>query len=46
MSKRDDTTDPESPAPIFGTWRRFYAFVLANTFLVYLLLVLFSLYAR
>lgn len=33
-------------APLFGTWKRFYVVVLANTLFVYLLLVLFSTCAR
>jgi hypothetical protein len=37
--------DADAP-PIFGTWRRFYAIVVANTLLVYLLLLLFSAFAR
>jgi hypothetical protein len=36
----------DSPPPILGTWRRFYAVVIANTLLVYLLLLLFSRLAR
>jgi hypothetical protein len=36
----------DSPPPIFGTWRRFYAVVIANTLLVYFLLFLFSRFAR
>lgn len=46
MSKRDDATEPESPPPIFETWGRFYTVVLANTLFVYVLLLLFSAYAR
>lgn len=38
--------EPELPPPVFRTWRRFYAVVVANTLLVYLLLVLFSAYSR
>lgn len=38
--------EPDVPPPIFGTWGRFYAVVIANTLLTYLLLVLFSAYAR
>jgi hypothetical protein len=34
--------DPDEPPPVFGTWRRFYAVVIANTLVVYLLLFLFS----
>ena len=41
MSKPHDP-----PPPVFGTWGRFYALVIANTLLVYLLLVVFSTYAR
>ena len=44
MSKERD--EPESPPPVFGTWGRFYAVVIANTLFVYLLLILFSAYAR
>jgi hypothetical protein len=36
----------DSPPPILGTWRRFYAVVIANTLLVYFLLFLFSRFAR
>jgi hypothetical protein len=36
---------PDEPPPVFGRWRRFYAVVIANTVLVYLLLYLFSYYA-
>ena len=35
----------DEPPPVAGTWRRFYAVVIANTVLVYLLLYLFSHYA-
>lgn len=47
-SPQDRTQEPERdpPPPIFGTWGRFYAIVVANTLFVYLLLVLFSRYAR
>ena len=38
--------EPDLPPPIFETWNRFYAFVIANTLLVFVLLVLFSAYAR
>jgi hypothetical protein len=38
--------EPDSPPPILGTWRRFYFVVVVNTFLVYALLLLFSLFAR
>ena len=38
--------EPDSPPPILGTWRRFYAVVVLNTILVYALLVLFSRFAR
>jgi hypothetical protein len=38
--------EPDSPPPVFGTWRRFYGVVVLNTLLVYALLVLFSRYAR
>jgi len=38
--------EPDSPPPVFGTWPRFYAVVIANTLLTYLLLILFSAYAR
>ncbi len=38
--------EPDSPPPVFGTWGRFYAVVVANTLLIYLLLILFSAYAR
>ncbi len=34
--------DPDEPPPVFGTWGRFYAVVIANTLVVYLLLFLFS----
>jgi hypothetical protein len=36
----------DGPPPIFGSWRRFYAVVIANTLLVYGLLLLFSAFAR
>ncbi len=38
--------EPDLPPPIFKTWGRFYAIVIANTLVTYLLLVLFSAYAR
>ena len=38
--------EPDLPPPIFETWGRFYAVVIANTLVIYLLLVLFSAYAR
>jgi hypothetical protein len=38
--------ETDSPPPILGTWRRFYAVTIANTLLVYLLLLLFSRFAR
>lgn len=38
--------EPESPPPVFGTWKRFYGVVIANTLLIYILLILFSVYAR
>lgn len=34
--------DPDEPPPVFGSWGRFYAIVIANTLVVYLLLYLFS----
>ena len=34
--------DPDELPPVFGTWRRFYIVVIANTTVVYLLLYLFS----
>lgn len=37
--------DRDEPPPILGTWGRFYALVIANTLLVFLLLYLFSRYA-
>lgn len=37
--------DADEPPPILGTWGRFYALVIANTLLVFLLLYLFSRYA-
>jgi hypothetical protein len=49
MSKRHEATEatePEGPPPLFGTWGRFYAFVVANTLLVFALLVLFSVATR
>jgi hypothetical protein len=42
----DSEREADSRPPIFGTWRRFYAVVIANTLLIYLLLVLFSRFAR
>ncbi len=36
---------PDEPPPVLGTWRRYYAVVIANTVLAYLLLYLFSHYA-
>ena len=39
-------TDPDEPPPVFRTWGRFYAVVIANTLVVYLLLFLFSHYFR
>ncbi len=39
-------TEPAEPPPVFGTWGRFYAVVIANTLVVYLLLFLFSHYFR
>ena len=44
MSKEPE--ESESAPPVFGTWGRFYAVVIANTLFVYLLLLLFSAYAR
>ena len=38
--------EPDLPPPIFDTWIRFYAFVIANTLFVFVLLLLFSAYAR
>ncbi len=38
--------EPDTPPPVLGTWGRFYAVVIANTLLAYLLLILFSAYAR
>ncbi len=38
--------EPDSPPPVLGTWRRVYLVVVANTLFVYLLLLLFSAYAR
>ncbi len=40
-----EKTDPEAPPPVFGTWKRFYAFVIINTLVIYLLLLLFSHFA-
>lgn len=34
--------DLDELPPVFGTWGRFYAVVIANTLVVYLLLFLFS----
>ena len=41
-----DTPGPDPPPPIFGTWKGFYTVVIANTLLVYVLLLLFSAFAR
>jgi hypothetical protein len=41
---KKETEDP--PPPIFGTWPRFYAIVVANTLLLYGLLLLFEALAR
>lgn len=38
--------EPDSPPPILGTWGRVYFAVVANTLFVYVLLMLFSAYAR
>jgi hypothetical protein len=46
MSDLERAPEAESRPPIFGTWRGFYIVVVANTLLVYLLLLLFSRYAR
>jgi len=47
MSKKLESDDSgESPPPVFGTWGRFYAVVVADTLFTYLLLILFSAYAR
>jgi hypothetical protein len=51
MSKPPENNDSgklehDPPPPVFGTWSRFYAVVVANTVLVYLLLILFSRFAR
>ena len=46
MSDPELEGEADSRPPIFGTWRNFYAIVIANTLFVYLLLVLFSRYAR
>jgi hypothetical protein len=40
------TREPESPPPILGTWKRVYVVIVANTLVTYLLLILFSAYAR
>jgi hypothetical protein len=40
------STPSDPPPPIFRTWTQFYAVVVANTLLVYVLLILFSRYAR
>ncbi len=37
--------EPDERPPLFGTWGRFYAVVIANTLVVYLLLFLFSFFA-
>ena len=42
----DPSKEPDGAPPVFGTWPRFYAVVVANTIFVYLLLILFSAYAR
>ena len=34
--------NPDEPPPVFGSWGHFYAVVIANTVVVYLLLFLFS----
>lgn len=36
----------DPPPPIFGTWPRFYTVVVLNTLLVYVLLLVFSAFAR
>ncbi|MGH9322115.1 MAG: hypothetical protein ACRD21_20790 [Vicinamibacteria bacterium] len=46
MLDRSENPEPDPPPPLFGTWGRVYAVVIANTVLIYLLLVLFSKYAR
>lgn len=45
-TRSTEPAEPESPPPVFGTWRRFYVIVVLNTLFVYLLLLLFSRYAR
>jgi hypothetical protein len=44
--KLAEAAEADSPPPVFGSWPRFYLFVVVNTFVVYLLLVLFSRFAR
>ena len=48
MSKNldDDAEGADGAPPVFSTWRRFYTVVIVNTLLVYVLLVLFSFFAR
>ncbi|HSF16672.1 MAG TPA: hypothetical protein VLK65_14080 [Vicinamibacteria bacterium] len=46
MSKQREDDEPDRAPPIFGTWKRFYVVVVVNTLFLYLLLLLFSLYAR
>jgi hypothetical protein len=41
-----DGEEPDAPPPLFGSWPRFYVIVVANTLLVYVLLLLFSAFAR
>lgn len=43
---RRTNAHPDDPPPVFGSWGRFYAVVIANTLVVYLLLFLFSHFFR
>ncbi len=44
-ASRENAAHSDESPPVLGTWGRFYAVVIANTILVYLLLLLFSYYA-
>jgi hypothetical protein len=45
-TEENQDLEHDPPPPVFGTWGRFYAVVVANTVFVYLLLLLFSRFAR
>lgn len=42
---RQDKSATDDPAPLLGSWRRWYVLVIVNTLLIYLALWLFSVWA-